>query len=275
VQGAIPFTVAASPILYSYLVWQSDYTMTGGPNALHPDLQWSRPPLHEMEELLSRGTITADSFIVVFASNDQPQGAFVAWMLHMMGFEVRYLDGGGRAWNDAGHPTGGSGSLNAAGDADPSFRVPNYDTTSALADLDMVIHAAQNPEQWAIVDTRTYAELAGDTTFGGAFGYGSIAGAYYINWIYAFHDQNEDNTMLPQAQLREVFADVLDGRSVIVYCHGGLRSAHTWHVLRSLGVDVYNYDGSWIEWSYVASNFSSHPQSTLVQSLTENWYDRH
>ena len=39
---------------------------------------------------------------------------------------------------------------------------------------------------------------------------------------------------------------------IIVYCHSGVRSAHTTFVLSQLlGYNnVKNYDGSWIEWSY-------------------------
>ena len=40
--------------------------------------------------------------------------------------------------------------------------------------------------------------------------------------------------------------------TVIVYCHTGYRSSLTTFVLRELmGFEnVWNYDGSWVEWSY-------------------------
>ena len=40
------------------------------------------------------------------------------------------------------------------------------------------------------------------------------------------------------------------GKEVIVYCHIGERSSHTWFVLQSLlGYGhVLHYDGSWTEW---------------------------
>ena len=39
---------------------------------------------------------------------------------------------------------------------------------------------------------------------------------------------------------------------ILVYCHSGVRSAHTTFVLTQLlGYEnVKNYDGSWTEWSY-------------------------
>ncbi|MCL2852712.1 MAG: hypothetical protein FWE20_06740 [Defluviitaleaceae bacterium] len=39
-----------------------------------------------------------------------------------------------------------------------------------------------------------------------------------------------------------------------------------------LGFDVLNYDGSWIEWSYAASEFSDFP-SEVVLEFTEEWTD--
>lgn len=39
------------------------------------------------------------------------------------------------------------------------------------------------------------------------------------------------------------------GAEVIAYCHSGGRSAIATQVLRSLGYDARNYEGSWHEWS--------------------------
>ena len=39
------------------------------------------------------------------------------------------------------------------------------------------------------------------------------------------------------------------GAEVIAYCHSGGRSAIATQVLRALGYDARNYEGSWHEWS--------------------------
>ncbi|MCL2201160.1 MAG: rhodanese-like domain-containing protein, partial [Oscillospiraceae bacterium] len=64
------------------------------------------------------------------------------------------------------------------------------------------------------------------------------------------------------------------GRNVITYCQSGVRSAHTWLVLREvLGIEnVWNYEGSWIEWSYAASEYSDYPSQRILE-LTELWND--
>ena len=43
--------------------------------------------------------------------------------------------------------------------------------------------------------------------------------------------------------------DVADGAEIVAYCHSGSRSAIAVQVLRSLGYDARNYEGSWHEWS--------------------------
>ena len=58
------------------------------------------------------------------------------------------------------------------------------------------------------------------------------------------------NTVLPQAQLREVFADVLASDDpVIAYCGAGIAAAADALALALLGRhDVTVYDGSLSEW---------------------------
>ncbi len=47
-------------------------------------------------------------------------------------------------------------------------------------------------------------------------------------------------------------AGVTPDKKIIAYCQSGARSAHTLYVLKEiLGFEyVWNYDGSWIEWSH-------------------------
>ena len=40
-----------------------------------------------------------------------------------------------------------------------------------------------------------------------------------------------------------------EGAEVVVYCHGGSRSAMAAQILRAVGYEARNYAGSWHEWS--------------------------
>jgi len=264
----VPFSNAANPIRGSYLVWTEDIY---GPSddLLSPDLGFGRVPLAEMEELLSRAGVTADSLIVAYHSDAAAVGARIAWHLYMLGLDVRFLDGGVAAWRAANGRTGSSNRLNNQS-IQNDFRAPNYDPSVNNVTLEEVIAAVQNPADWVVIDARTEAEHNGERTgaSSGAFGTGRIAGSVHVEWA-RLHDS--DGIRLPEAELREMLGFIGD-RNVIVFCQGGVRSSYAWIVLKDLGFNVLSYDGAWIEWSYAASIASDY-QSDVVLSLTEFWSD--
>jgi len=146
---------------------------------------------------------------------------------------------------------------------------PNDNILDFTAEIHDVLNALQNPGDWAILDVRTRQEFEGTPgSSQGVYGHGRIAGAVNIEWDRAVDGAGN---LLPENELREIFSEVLDGRSVIVYCRSGARSSHTWGVLNSLGVDVLNFDGSWIEWSSAASADGNFPDREVVLSFTEAW----
>jgi len=265
----VPFSNAANPIQGSYLVWTSDYLASGNPEALSTEITLYRPTLDSMETLLSKAGATADSLIVVYSSDWLSQGARVAWNISMLGLDVRFLDGGVSAWRGIRGSTGRSSRLGDQ-NAQSDFRAPNYDPAAFDASIEVVIEALQNPGEWVVIDTREAAEFNGNRTgaSGGAFGTGRMKGAVHVDWERAI-DSND--FLLPEDELRELYGFIGD-RKVIVYCQGGVRSAHTWIVLRDLGYEVLNYDGSWIEWSYAASSVSNFPKDVIL-GLTEEWND--
>ena len=68
------------------------------------------------------------------------------------------------------------------------------------------------------------------------------------NWDGAPHGFSE----VPQSMetfLEKVYAPVLGGNRAIVYCNKGKQSAITYLALRTIGLKVAAYDGSWFEWS--------------------------
>ena len=143
------------------------------------------------------------------------------------------------------------------------------DEHSYQAGIHQVLYALQNPDGWVILDVRSPAEFEGDPAVAaeGVSGFGRIAGAVNIEWSQSFADGGR---LLPENELRELFSEVLDGRSIIVYCRSGVRSARTLAVLSSLGAEVLNFSGGWAEWSYTASS-GAPPYRDLVLALTEEW----
>jgi len=267
-QGLIPFSNASNPVHGSMLVWTPDYSAGGNPEALSTAIPTFRRTLQDMENLISKSGGTADSLYVVYSSDSLAQGARVAWQLRMLGLNVRFLDGGVAAWRSANGRTGSSRRLNDER-VKNEVKAPSYDTAAYDATIEVVIEAAQNPHEWVIIDVRNNGGYNGTERMSNAYGTGRIKGAVHVEWTRA-HDSN--SLMHPEAELRDLYGFIGD-RKVIVYCQGGVRSAYTWIVLKDLGFDVLNYNGSWAEWSFAASEFGDYHNRDLVVSLTEEWSD--
>jgi len=264
----VPFSNAANPIRGSYLIW-NDELYGPCPEAVSPSLAFGRMPLGDMEALLSRAGITADSTVVVYASDYPSIGARAAWHLSLLGLNVRFLDGGVAAWRAIKGNTGSSTRLTGES-VKNDFKVTDYDPTLIHnATIEMVIEALQNPDEWVVIDTRADNEYNGERGGTGSYGTGRLIGAVHVNWE---NNNNSDEMLLPEAQLRELYSFIGD-RKVIVYCQGGVRSAYSWIVLNDLGYKVWNYDGSWIEWSFAASSAGNYANRDLVVSLTDIWTD--
>jgi thiosulfate/3-mercaptopyruvate sulfurtransferase len=270
----IPFSPASKPIEGSYLVWRGDYSGGGTLEAISPEVTGVRKSKEDMEKLLSRAGVTTDSKIVVYSADAMHDAARFAWQLRVLGLEnVSYLDGGVNAWIDAGYPTGKSVRL---ADQSPKgeFRAPNYDPQKYDMAITQVRDALRSPGEWVVIDTRTKDEYDGKRTgnSSGAFGTGRLKGVVHINWADAV---DADTQLLKsKAELERIYGNVIKGKKVITYCQSGVRSAHTWLVLTELlgAKEVYNYDGSWIEWSFAASSASGNRYADILE-LTEEWND--
>ena len=92
----------------------------------------------------------------------------------------------------------------------------------------------------AIVDVRTQAEYEGTGGKPCDPRQGHLPGAKNLD-VYRL--MNLD----PQAAAAEL--GVEPGTEIVAYCHSGGRSAMATQILRALGYDARNYEGSWHEWS--------------------------
>jgi thiosulfate/3-mercaptopyruvate sulfurtransferase len=244
-----------------------DATMVGGPYSEGSNVRHSRKPLEEMEDMLSRAGITADSLVVVY-TNSANQGARMVWELTVLGLDVLYLDGGIPAWVAAGLPIGEATDILTAPPIS-DFKVVNYRQDEMNIGLAGVFHAVQNPDEWVIIDSRSAPEYEGLELRHGRLFSGRIAGAIHIEWTNAVVPDTGSHQIRPEAELREIFAPALDGRRVILYCHGGPRAAHSWLLLTNLGVEAYLFNGSWDAWAYALDPANNSPYRELAVQFTE------
>jgi len=242
--------------------------MTGGPYTTASTAANSRRPLNEMEEVLSRAGITADSTVVVYGMNAQHVG-YLAWELTILGLDVLFLNGGLTGWAAADLPRGDTVNI-ADAPAISNFAVTNYRNDEMNIGIAGMINALQNPNEWIILDARSADEHGGIITgAGGSSFFGRIAGSVNIDWVTASVPGTQNSMLRPEAELREIFAEVLDGRSIIVYDLGGPRAARTWMILDYLGADVYVFNGGWQEWSYALDPNNNHPYHELALQFSE------
>lgn len=226
-----------TPIRGSYSVWRDDISdeshAYGGMSSEHS----------ELEKMLGEFGATADSTIVVYASNDHHDASRMMWQIQMLGHEdVRYLDGGLNAWVGADLPTSRSSTI-----IEPTIYKGMGHNEDFLATYEMVVDAMNDPD-WIILDTRALEEFDGSADLAGTSGPGAIPGSIHVDWDLA---NNDDTTLKSAQELKDIYGDLIEGKKVISYCYSGVRSAHTTMVLKEvLGAEeVYNYDGSWVEWS--------------------------
>ena len=155
---------------------------------------------------------------------------------------VALLDGGLRAWRDAGQPVEtGASTSSRAGRFTPRMN------PQRVADAAFI--QQQTPGQSiALVDVRPDDEYFGRNTMGGAHAPGHIAGARQLTWNSLV---DASGRFLPADQLRARLeaAGVVKGRPVVAYCMVGMRASVVYFVARHLGYEPKLYDGSIVDWS--------------------------
>lgn len=107
-----------------------------------------------------------------------------------------------------------------------------------------------------VLDVRSEAEYSGAELKSGAEAAGHIPGATPLCYLNNFYTTPDGLMRLkPTSSLRTLYSQLVQpDDTVVVYCHSGVRSSITSIVLSELlGYrHVYNFEGSWCEWSYYA-----------------------
>lgn len=202
----------------------------------------------QIETLFSKLGIDNSDTIIVYDDIGLCDASRLWWLLQNYNFEnVKLLHGGYKGWKEK--------------DGAISNDIPEYKQTQfTLAEKSsMNYHISKNEvlnnlsKKTLLLDTRTVEEFKGIEQKNGAFKAGRLPNSINIDWSTAI-DYNGNMNLKPVEALEKLYStlNVDKNHPIIVYCHSGVRSAHTTFVLTQLlGYnDVKNYDGSWTEWSY-------------------------
>ena len=192
--------------------------------------------------------INKDSTVVVYDTKYDATRLWWAFTYYGKG-DVRVLDGGVKAWRDAGYsvdllapgvPTRSGNFI--AKVALPSLRV---DTTEVIA--------AQHNNKTQIWDNRDLKEFTGEELKKGAYRAGRIPGSSHSNWVN-FKKKENQAEWLPADELQSVLKKLGYERNKeqVFYCQSGVRSTQAIFALYLAGwplEKLHNYDSSWIGWS--------------------------
>lgn len=201
------------------------------------------PDPHALQATLRRWGIDQDSQIVFY---DDGPGAFAArawWLLLWLGKRdgLYLLDGGFKAWCEAGLPvdaqTPESGAGQFTGRPDPDL----------LIDADTLARRLDD-QQLALLDARALPRYLGEVEPIDPVA-GHIPGASCM----PFTDNLDANgRFLPPERLRQRFEAVLadkPAQQTVVYCGSGVTACHNAFAISLAGLGLPRlYAGSWSEW---------------------------
>jgi thiosulfate/3-mercaptopyruvate sulfurtransferase len=202
----------------------------------------------QIETLFGQLGITTDDTIIVYDDNGLCEASRLWWILQNYDFKnIKLLHGGISEWkSNGGQVTTQIPEVKAS-----IFKLPEYPKMQYYASKEQVMNAIQN--HVVILDTRTSDEFSGKRQKKGAAKGGRLPNSIHIDWADAI-SYNGNKHLKPVTELEQIYSqlNVTKNDSIILYCHSGVRSAHTTFVLTQLlgYKHVKNYDGSWTEWSY-------------------------
>lgn len=238
-------------------MWRSDIE---DPQHHVPGMLIPKPAL---EKHLSDLGISDSDTLILYDDQAGVNAARLWWVLRTYGFDqVRLLNGGLRSWQEA------RGPLSSTNDPRPvgQFVFPPEEAPHVRIDKDSLA-ALMEGQHWTLIDARTAEEHSGKRMKKGARNAGRIPGSIHIDWAEAV-DYHGTQKFLPPEELRRVYRQLPENRDapIVVYCHSGVRSAHTSFVLTQLlgYTRVYNYDGSWLEWSALEGVPIQKDSTTLI-----------
>jgi thiosulfate/3-mercaptopyruvate sulfurtransferase len=202
----------------------------------------------QIEQLFGQLGISSEDTIVIYDDNGVCEAARLWWILQNYNFDnVKLLNGGFTAWLEYNgeltnkKPEWQPTQFKLTGTPNMKYYISKEELVEALKD---------NP---VVIDARSLDEYSGKQLKKGASRAGRIPNSIHVDWANNINF-NGDKRFKSNEDIQKnyAFLNLQKKDPIILYCHSGVRSAHTTFVLTQLlGFEnVKNYDGSWVEWSY-------------------------
>lgn len=191
--------------------------------------------------------INKDSKVIVY---DTKYDATRLWwaFLYYGKADVRVLDGGIKAWKEAGYDTA---ILAPEGARRGSF-VAKVSAPRLRVDTPEIV-SLQNPAKGQLWDNRDRKEYCGEDLKKGAFRKGRIPWGKHGDWVIFKKKENAAEWISAaesQGVLKKLGVD--PKKDQYFFCQSGVRSTQVLFTFYLLGYSLnklHNYDSSWIGWS--------------------------
>lgn len=191
--------------------------------------------------------IDKDSKVIVY---DTKYDATRLWwaFLYYGKADVRVLDGGIKAWKDAGYDT----AILAPEQAKRGSFVSKVSVPSVRVDTQDIL-ALQNPGKGQLWDNRDKKEYCGDELKKGAHRKGRIPWGKHSDWVIFKKKDNAAEWISAQESqwvLKKLGVDAK--KDQYFFCQSGVRSTQALFTFYLMGYPLsklHNYDSSWIGWS--------------------------
>ena len=220
----------------------------------------------QMEKVLGNLGVTNEHQLVIYDDQGLPEAARMWWALKHYGFpDVKLLNGGLQSWKEGNNPLE-SGAIKPKPN---KYNFPKSHSFGNLITKEELFELISSKEHsYVLVDTRSKEEYSGTRWKSGAGKAGRIPNSVNLDWSEAIHFEG-NKKFKSLADLERIFARLGASKEdkIIVYCHSGVRSSHTYFVLTELlgYKNVLNYDGSWTEWSH-----TDYPYINELNMLVKN-----
>lgn len=196
------------------------------------------PTTAQLQTAARRWGLRRGETVVAYDDAKGVPAARAWWLLRQAGVEVRLLEGGIRAWRDAGAEI-------ATDDVQPEQGDVVLEEIGA--DALTIDEAAAFPASGVLLDVRAPERYRGEVEPLDPQA-GHIPGAVNLPTVLHF---DEAGRILDHDTVRATFAQagVTEGTAVAAYCGSGVTAAHTALVLDEVGIPAKVFPGSWSQWS--------------------------
>lgn len=205
------------------------------------------PLASDLAKVLGNKGVSDKMKLVLYDEKGGVEAARLWWLLKRYGFtNTHILNGGLQVW-----PGELEKGLNESFEVE--FALGKKENTDVNVTYEQFESMRQQPGV-KVIDCRSDAEYSGQEMKNGAFMAGHVPGAVHFDYSQNInYDPDAAMRLHNQNTLKDKYSSIVAPEdTVLIYCHSGVRSSHTYFVLTELlgYPHVYNYDGSWIEWSY-------------------------